>query len=181
MKYYDLKNPNDATPVVDDGSVPFTGDQSMGDNRLTNVALPASPSDAVSYNFGFTAPYVDLVVGDDSVVRVDNAPNSGMMCVLLVAQNTNDDQRSGILGYQTNDNVFTMTLSTNFDPSPPTASDTPPGGTSTTDGFIAVQMAATVGGRFWLVNRLGTSYNFRIMFLAATGQWSGTQPTATNL
>jgi hypothetical protein len=54
IKFYDSQgNLQDYTPADDDevikkdGSVPFTGDVDLGDNKLTNVKEPAAAGDAI--------------------------------------------------------------------------------------------------------------------------------------
>lgn len=39
------------TIILKDGSVPFTGDQSMGNNKLTNVGTPSSGNDATNKTY----------------------------------------------------------------------------------------------------------------------------------
>src|SRR6056297_3703434 len=36
--------------ITADGTVSFTGDQNMGDNKLTNLAQASNPTDAVTFN-----------------------------------------------------------------------------------------------------------------------------------
>ncbi len=48
IKYYDAQGVlQDFTPIEADGSVPFTGDQDMGDNKLQNIKEPAAAGDAM--------------------------------------------------------------------------------------------------------------------------------------
>ena len=48
LKVYDNKGElQDFDPIDAAGSIPFTGDQDMGDNKITNIKEPAAAGDAM--------------------------------------------------------------------------------------------------------------------------------------
>lgn len=169
-----------APPVIGDvirpdGSVPFTGDQSMGDNRLTDVGAPSADSDATTFDHGFNGNWVSFSISDDGVVRIDNA-NPGMVLVVFTPATGSDNTRFGVLGTQVNQ--ATTTLAGGTDWVHLSASDTPPGGTSGTDTKLNFQQAASTG-TFWINNRLGGTRSLRLGFFMASA--AGSTVTATTI
>ena len=148
-----------------DGTRAFTGDQSMGSNRLTNLGIPLADGDAISRQFGFQANSVAFTVGDDAVVRIDNAA-PGMVLVVYTPATSNDNQKFGILGTQGNNLSLTLAGGVSWEHLTP--SDTPPSGTSASDGNLAFQMAVSSSSTWWVENRLGGSRTFRLIFVSST-------------
>lgn len=91
-------NANFATAINKDGSVPFTGNQSMGSNRLTSVLDPTSAQDAATKNYTDTHTLIPKVtawpaaltlsgVGTTADTDVDvsaNVPATATAAILLV-------------------------------------------------------------------------------------------------
>ena len=86
----------DASVTVASGANPFTGDQSMGGHKLTNLAAPTNPSDACTYAVAQALAQGLVVKGSVAALATTNIALTGLQTIDGITLTAG--QRVGVIG-----------------------------------------------------------------------------------